>query len=211
MAKRISSSKPQPLPSPPAQKSLRLIVPDHDDWYAFMAEVIIRAYWEWVAQGDRRSRFEQRDPTVPRHRKWAEWREDILRVARLSWTELGGSEVKSGRLSMFDRCRETYLQALNVALRDGRVQFFKGEREPEVEGRPITQGMIVRLMGEADPDLEKQVRRKYARMIKLISAHRSNDWNTLPNPSDQAFMKKYVPADVQRELDRICTSSRRPA
>ena len=179
--------------SSPWPRCLHIDVPDNDDWYTFCADLLEAGQTRWWAQGDREARHNNNDPSVPRFQTWEEFRKALLQVGERYWEAVGGPSSKAGRPNWFARCWQAYHKEFKAAYSDGRCTIRENDLFPLVNGRPITQGVVQKMIRKGDqgvPKLSDEVCRKYARVLHL--SFRLTRPESL-SPSDNTFLMKYLP------------------
>lgn len=183
-------ARPQkPSVSPPAPQVFQIRVPDNDDWYAFCAALLSTGQAQWWFHGNRQTRLEEGDPTLPTFETWGQWKKALLRVGRLYWDAQTQVVTKAGRPNKFFTCWRAFHKALKEGIESGRYTLSEDDLIPRFKGRPITQGEIERMMCKADSTLSLKVSKKYARALHIIVTNRN-----LSNlsKSDDAFLEKYL-------------------
>jgi hypothetical protein len=181
--------------SSPWPRQIHIDVPDHDDWVTFCAELLAAGQAQWYRQGDREARYNNHDPSVPRFETWAAFRKALLRVGERYWRPTGATRSRRGRPDMLNRCWRAMMKEFIAARAAGRLTYRKNDLVPLINGHPITQEEIQRMVrtGDHDPspvahNLSDKVCQKYSRLLYLAIKSKHQQLT----PSDKAFQAKHL-------------------
>jgi hypothetical protein len=185
-------------------KLLHIPVPDNDDWYSFCADLLMRGQAQWLWQGDREARHNKNDGSIPQFKTWTAFRKALLQVGERYWETTGAQTRRRGRPDMMGRCWRALWKELTAARATGRMTYRRKDLVPLINGSPITQEEVQRMIKQGDPghplyphDLSKEACKKYGRLLYLSFKLTHPEQLT---HSDDAFLTTYFLPFLKKSL-----------